>query len=193
LNWLLVEAGVVTAIQAQHANLALLPTPPRQLHRRMLVAIAQFPCDVLFVHRDAERELPVTRQREIQDAVKQAEGDGVIPPVVCVIPVRMQEAWLLSDEPAIRKASGNPNGRMPLALPRISNIEDISNPKDTLHDLLKQASGLHGRDLAKFYPHRYAFRVAELTSDFSSLRTLSAFRGLEADIHTIVGQLGWTQ
>jgi hypothetical protein len=42
-------------------------------------------------------------------------------PVVCVVPVRMMEAWLLIDEMAIRRVAGNPNGRIPIELPVLNN------------------------------------------------------------------------
>jgi len=44
------------------------------------------------------------RVREIREAVTH--------PHVALVPVRMTEAWFLHDEEAIRRASGNPNGRV---------------------------------------------------------------------------------
>jgi predicted ATPase len=84
----------------------------------------------LFVHRDAERELLEKRVAEIHSVVSEAAQTKLVPPVVCVIPVRMQEAWFLFDESALRRAAGNPNGKQPLtksgkppALPgRLSNV-----------------------------------------------------------------------
>jgi hypothetical protein len=75
-------------------------TPSRKLEERLQDAIKLFPCDVLFIHRDAEREPPEKRRREIDMAIA-ALGNSVsywVP----VIPVRMTEAWLLIDEKAIR-------------------------------------------------------------------------------------------
>jgi hypothetical protein len=58
-------------------------------------------------------------------------------PVVCVIPVKMTEAWLLIDEKAIREAAGNPKGRQPLNLPKPSKTEELSDPKETLKPIFR--------------------------------------------------------
>jgi hypothetical protein len=44
-------------------------TPSRKLEERLQDAIKLFPRDVLFVHRDAEREPPEKRRREIDMAI----------------------------------------------------------------------------------------------------------------------------
>ena len=49
---------------------------------------------------------------------------------VLVIPVRMTEAWLLIDELALRRAAGNPNGRNPLDLPALKDLEALPEPAD---------------------------------------------------------------
>ena len=64
-----------------------------------------------------------------------------------VIPVRTTEAWLLLDEAAIRRVAGNPRGRQPLRLPRPSQVENVSDPKETLRNALADASGKQGRRL----------------------------------------------
>jgi hypothetical protein len=108
--------------------------------------------------------------------------------VVPVVPVRMLEAWLLSDESALRTAAGNPNGRRPLELPRIQEIESLPDPKGILHDLLRQASELGSRRRRNVEVS--AIRVAERTEDFSRLRGLQAFRALEAEVLAVLQQLG---
>ena len=67
-----------------------------------------YPCDVLFIHRDADKEPHTVREKEIRNAVAEALPNELAPSAVCVIPVRMMEAWLLFDEPALRKAADNP-------------------------------------------------------------------------------------
>ena len=94
------------------------------------------------------------------------------------------EAWLLFDAAAIRRAAGNPNGDTPLDLPELSRVEGLPNPKDILHTLLREASGLRGRRLKNLrVPVR---RVADLIEDFAPLRRLSAFQRLEQDVHAFV-------
>jgi len=105
----------------------------------------------------------------------------------------MTEAWLLSDLRAVRRAAGNPNGRKELSVPDIRNLEDLPNPKDDLHRLLREASELKGRRLKDFSVKAAACRVSEYIEDFASLRTLPAFARLDEDIVQTIGSHGWAQ
>lgn len=134
--------------------------------------------DLLFVHRDAEKEPSKVRVREV---VAAAETCNVGVPVVPVVPVRMTEAWLLIDEQAIRRASENPNGRMELKLPAPAKLEGLPDAKEVLFDLLRTASGRSGhRGLTSKDLGKMRHRVAELTSDWAPLRKLPSFRAFEA-------------
>ncbi len=143
--WLLREHFGRIPIQSEFADLRRLPNPPRELFERIAKSVELYPCDLLFVHRDAERESIESRVTEIREALERCAIDT--PPVVCVVPVRMQEAWLLIDEFALRKAAGNPRGRQRLDIPEPKKLEDLPDPKQILHDLLREASGLRGRRL----------------------------------------------
>ena len=190
LTWVLRETGGVSRIQPEWADLRRLPRPPATLKERILTAIDLFPCNLLFVHRDAEREKPDQRYREIHDAIEEAAAKGFQTPAVCVVPVRMTEAWLLFNEISIRQAAGNPNGKTPLDLPAPNQIELIPNPKRLLSDILCKASGLGGRRLKTFNVPGSQIRISDLIEDFSPLRDLRAFQRLEQDI-TILKQNGW--
>ena len=190
LTWLLRQRLPEYAIQADFAELGRLPRPPKSTIERVRAAIELYPADLLFVHRDAERETRQIRLAEILEAVAASETTDC-PPVVCVIPVRMQEAWLLFDEAAIRRAAGNPYGKQPVVLPALSSVEDKPNPKQELHEILKRASGLGSRRLNKFSPHKAAVVVSSYTDDFSPLRAVPAFRDLEADVDKAVSLAGW--
>ncbi len=95
------------------------------------------------------------------------------------------------DEIAIRHAVGNPHGQQPLKLPDRSKLEELPDPKQKLYDLLKEASGLSGRRLAKLQVNFCAQRVPEFTPSFTSLRQLSAFQRLESELETIIREQGW--
>lgn len=185
LTWALREKGEVSRIQAEWADLRRLPQPPQTLHDRILNAVNLFPCDLLFVHRDAEKEDPNHRYEEICSALHEATQRGFQTPAVCVVPVQMTEAWLIFDEPAIRLAAGNPNGKNPLKVPDLSIIEQIPDPKEILFRILLEASGLKGRRLKKFNMAESRIRITELVSDFAPLRKFNAFQRLEEDISTL--------
>lgn len=192
LTWLLREHQVECAIQSTWADLRRLPKPPKTLLPRIIKGLDLYPCDLLFIHRDAEKEPHKKRVAEIQEAVEEAIKESVVVPLtVCVIPVRMQEAWLLFNEIAIRNAAGNPRGHQPLQLPLIATLEQLPNPKEILHKLLCEASGLTGRRLKQYSVHERVHRVAELINDFSPLRVLPAFQALEAEIAQVIQEQGW--
>jgi hypothetical protein len=192
LTWTLQEQGVLAAIQPEWADLGRLRDPPRGLVDRILASLELYPCDLLFVHRDAESVQFETRKKEIERALLEAAAPPtVLPPAVCVVPVRMQEAWLLIDERAIRTAAGNPRGTQEITLPPIGQIEGLPYPKDVLHESLRAASGLSPRRRKKFDVRAAARRVTEITTDFSKLRQLSAFRALEVEVRELVQQQHW--
>ena len=131
--------------------------------------------DVVFVHRDAERE-------SLED--RRAEIPLVLDRQVSVVPVRMTEAWLLIDERSIRAAASNPNGVIPLPMPKSRDLEGLPDPKDILRDLLVRASESSGRRLEKYKADlaRRCHLVAEEIESFAPLRGLPAFRAFEADL-----------
>lgn len=191
LNWILREQGLASAIESDWADLRRVNPRPGTFPDRIRHALDLYPCDLLFVHRDAERARPEHRRAEIQEALNVASDLITLPPVVCVIPIRMMESWLLFDEQAIRRAAGNPTGKVKLALPRKAEIEQIPDPKATLHEILRAASGLHGRRLRKFSTLGSARRVADLLDDFSPLRGLSAFDALKEEVQGLIKAKGW--
>jgi hypothetical protein len=191
LNWTLRELTVNRAIQALWADLWRLPVRPATLAERIEKSVELYPCDLLFVHRDGDREALTFRVDEITRALEVARARGTALPVVCVVPVRTQEAWLLLDEMAIRRAVGNPNGSQELILPRFNRIESLPQPKETLYELLRSASEFGPRRLRSFRPSTFAPRVSEHVRDFGPLRTLSAFNFLERELTALVRAQGW--
>jgi len=193
LTWLLRECGVHRAIQSEWADLRRLPRPPKTMTERIRRCVELFPCDLLFVHRDAEREPHAKRVSEIKEAFIEVSKSCSIPPAICVVPVRMQEAWLLFDEKALRQAAGNPNGLVRLKLPPISHLESLPNPKGDLYDLIRRASELSGRRLKKLNLSALVRLVSDWIDDFSPLRMLTAFASLEVDIRDVVSKHNWTE
>jgi len=190
LTWLLREQGVERPIQPEWADLRRLHRPPKDLSERIECALSLYPCDLLFVHRDAERQSHESRMSEIRHALE-AVTESDPRTVVCVVPVRMTEAWLLSDEVALRRAAGNPNGQQGLDLPPIAELERLADPKARLYTLLRKASGLKGRRRRQFPDSTRAQRITAFMHDFAPLRHLPAFRALEGDVQRVVDQRGW--
>lgn len=147
------------------------------LSKRVRQALIYYPCNLLFVHRDAEKIDYELRVKEIDRELVNLKNT-----YVAIVPVRMTEAWLLSSESAIREAANNPNGKENLGLPPSNKWDKIPDPKAVLFDALKTATGLSGRRLEKFHIDSARQRVAQLTSDFSGLACLPAFQKLCQDI-----------
>jgi hypothetical protein len=192
LTWLLLQLKVSLPIQPQWADVGRLRRPPRRLPEKIEASIDLFPCELLFVHRDAETMPRDERAEEIRQALREARLPSH-PPAVCVVPVRMTEAWLLFDEPALRRAAGNPNGRGTLPLPRRQDVESLPDPKKLLADIQAAAVGDRPRRRALAPVAEYTRRVADFTSDFSPLRALPAFSVLVEETMTVVREHGWDQ
>ena len=190
ITWMLRQYVVECAIQAQWADLGRLPRPPQGLVERITSSVELYPCDLLCVHRDAEGFARDVRAKEIRSALQHVSVEPRVP-AVCVVPVRMQEAWLLFDELALRRAAGNPNGRESLDLPRIHELEGLPDPKQILSELLRVASGLHGRRRSRLPAAERVSRLAVLIDDFSPLRALPAFSALEEEVVEFVHTHGW--
>lgn len=192
LTWLLQAHLVDCAIQHEWADLRRVPKSLKDtFSKRIKLAVELYPCELLFVHRDAEKEPRQKRVDEIRKA-KQEAGESVAVPTVCVVPVRMTEAWLLFDEAALRKAAANPNGKQPLQLPDITKLEDKPDPKQLLYKLLGEASGLGSHRRKKLRVEELVHRVAEFIDDFTSLRAMPAFQALENELKQVINEQGWS-
>lgn len=179
-------APLIELLFSAHTELAYqvncaegLPPLANGLKARINSALELFPCDFLFVHRDAEGVEATVRQQEIETSWLDSKKTAVL---ICVVPVRMTEAWLVANEKPIRLAVGNPNGTESLGLPAVKNIESLPDPKKTLFAALKAASGKNASRKRRFNPHQFRHRVSELTDDLAPLRKLRSFRHLEAQV-----------
>ncbi len=188
LEWLLRQVGVERPISIEWSELRHLRVVPKSLKEKIEKTLELYPCELLFVHKDAERDLPASKLKEVETAISKIVGLS-LPPFVCLVPVRMQEAWLLFDEDAVRRAAGNPNGRMPLSLPPLKRIESLPDPKDVLYNLLRTASGQSGRRLRQLNVRHGANQVSQFIDDFSALRIVPAFKKLETDLRLTIEAL----
>jgi hypothetical protein len=139
---LFLERGFIVRLSAP--DFGRLERTPKDVRSRISAGLALLGdgADVVVVHRDADGIGPNARRTEIETAVQEVGQEFALVPV---IPIRMTEAWLLLDEPAIRQVAGNPNGRMTLGLPTLREVERIADPKTYLRDCLLTASGAAGR------------------------------------------------
>lgn len=190
LRWLFSSVGYSGPLDLDWADLGRHPKPLRRLPERIHTAVELYPCEILFIHRDAETATHRVRKQELATAIQKASLDEPTP-AVFVVPVRMTEAWLLFDEPALRFAAGRPSGRHALNMPKLQNLEGLADPKSALHRLLVEASGTTGRRRRRFPVHERVHRMAALIEDFTPLRALSAFGELEHDLRDELSKQGW--
>jgi len=183
ISWVAREAGIESDLEVRWADLSGLPKRPVSLPEKIRIANEFFPCDLLIVHRDADN----AGREERLDEIARAIGPLLLTiPHVCLVPIRMSEAWLLFNEQAIRSAAGNPYSRCQLHLPSIREAERMADPKHTLFEQLRVASELTGRRLLKFDRNRARAQVAEYIDDFAPLRGFVAFRAFEEDIRAVL-------
>ncbi len=192
LTWLLHQLLPNCPVQSRWADLRRLPNCPRKLCDRIRTTADLYgPCDLLFVHRDAETASMDQRRGEIHDAIRRAWPDGNPLPAIAVIPVRMMEAWLLFNETAIRQAAGNPNGTVILSMPRLIDVEDIPDPKDVLHNLVLAATDLPMRRRKRFDVNKAVPLIPKYIDDFSPLKNLLAFSSLENQVVQTITDRRW--
>ncbi len=186
IRWALSELGVRVEL-GQWADLRHATPRPLTLADRARTALDLYPAELLFVHRDAETSALAHRVAEFRSALHDVAAQHV-----AIVPIRMTEAWLLHDASAIRRASGNPHGTVALSLPTPARVEADVDPKATLESALLAASELAGRRRqrrrAEFPQMRR--RTAELISDFSPLKTTTAFGAFLADLESALANLG---
>jgi hypothetical protein len=185
ITWSIKQCKAVPVVE-QWVDFGRIPRRPDPA-QRLRTASDLYPCEVLFIHRDAEAQAPELRRQEIAEALR---GSSI--PHIPVIPVRMTEAWLLAHETAIRSAAGNPNGAESLNLPDVRRLENLPDPKRVLYDALKAASGLNSRRRSRLPVDRLVQFIPNYIDGYSRLIVLSAFRMLQADIRALFanGNLG---
>ncbi|MFN8345323.1 MAG: hypothetical protein U0X91_09975 [Spirosomataceae bacterium] len=187
IQWLLDDLFPQLPFLGTYGDLRILPHPPGASDVRNRIERAQeyYPFDILFYHRDAEsvdEKIISQRIQEIHQEITE-ERKKVI---VCVVPIKMMETWLLIDREAIKKAAGNRNYNVPIELPSLQKLEKVQDPKALLHEILKQVSGRKSRNLKSFNVHAAVHLVGEYIEDYSPLRNLKAFKQLETDVKIAV-------
>lgn len=187
IRWALTQHFPKLPADGQLADFGRLHHPPKSLKDKYCKAKEIYPADIYFIHRDAETNDTDSIQLRTEQIYKEI-GQDAVRTVICIIPIKMMETWLMIDAEAIKKAAGNRSYKEPILLPAISKLEKENQPKVTLHKLLKDASGLKGRNLDKFNPHKAVHLLAEYTDDYSPLRKLAAFKAFEESLVGIVTQ-----
>jgi hypothetical protein len=71
-------------------------------------------------------------------------------------------------------------------MPAFGQLEDL-DAKQTLHPLLRNASGKTGRRLKRFRVERAVYRLAELIEDYSPLKRLPAFGAFRDRLNEALG------
>lgn len=188
IEWLLTQ-HCRDGFGGEWANPGALQDRSRDLNVRFAQVAMAYQCDLAFVHRDTDTFSYSDRHTEISDALSLS---GYSSPAVCVIPVRMTEAWFLFDEQAIRRAAGNLNSRARLNLPSHAEAQRRADPKSLLEEALVTASELSGRKLEQFRRDigRRKRLVSTHINDYSELRAHESFRSLESELVAILRLLG---
>ena len=92
IDWLLHDISALVA-DGHWVDFRSFRSPPQSLSDRVSVALRLYPCDVLFIHRDAERADLAARREEIEAALRAA---NCTTPHVCLIPVRDDRSLVLA-------------------------------------------------------------------------------------------------
>ncbi len=186
----LCERAGATEVEGTAPDLGRLPDPPgKRVIDQVRAVLALVPqVQIVFIHRDADQRIDTRARHEIEAAITKLDA-GLHH--VAVVPIQELEAWLLTNEYAIREMAMNPRGTAPLGLPSISQIERAASPKELLQEALVAACKLSGRRLAKFeqdFPRHRGTLLERLDID-GEVRRLSAWQRLVRDTTTTVQAL----
>lgn len=186
IKWSLDDLYPQLTCEGSFADFRIIPNPPKGISEKVMKARLYYPYNILFIHRDAESttnsRMIDQRRQEIRDQLDEADRGKTI----CVVPIKMMETWLLINEEAIKKAAGNRNYNGNIDLPLLRNLERENQPKERLHSLLKNASGVKNRRLKNFNVDQRIHLVADYIEDFSPLRNLVAFQAFENELKKVV-------
>lgn len=189
LEALCVRAGASEAMGDAPDLSRFNPRPGREIQNKARAALrVAGDLDLLFVHEDADARDPEEVRQRIRERIRGIDG---CPPHVCVVPVQELEAWLLTDEAAIRAVAGNRRGRQQLDLPATNRIETIRQPKEHLETVLAHASGEVGSRLQRIkarFPELRAMLLQRLDID-GAVNKLPAWKRLVADVGAAVASL----
>ena len=180
IDWLFSHLQPDLPVSGVWSNPYQFPRRPQGLSEKIFYSLDYFPCELLFVHRDSDNETPEKRTTEIKEAFSKLTVSD--PPHICIIPVRMLEAWFLFDEVAIRNVAENPNGSQRISLPKLSQIETQSDPKSMLRIFMQTASGKQGRRRANFATSKAIVLLSQTIDDYSPLLNVPSFNRLKTDI-----------
>jgi hypothetical protein len=186
IKWSLDDLYPQLICEGSFADFRIISNPPKGISEKVMKARLYYPYNILFIHRDAESttnsRIIDQRRQEIRDQLDEADREKTI----CVVPIKMMETWLLINEQAIKKAAGNRNYNGNIDLPLLRNLERENQPKERLHGLLKNASGVKNRRLKNFNVDQRIHLVADYIEDFSPLRNLVAFQAFETELKNVV-------
>lgn len=184
IDWLIART-TEEPFRGQWADPRALRAPGRALDAKIPAVLEEFPCDVLFVHRDADGPDYEPRVQEIATAIEAVGGHTHVK----VIPVTMQEAWFLFDEGAIRRAAGRPSGKEDLELPGLAETEGVADPKAALQKAIRSAAAKTGRRRRRMSVAAAANRVADLILDYGPLLQLPAFARLRDEVEAALSEI----
>ena len=144
----------------------------------------------LIIHCDADDDNPI---RAIQERfepgiqkITQIQGeycDKIIP----IIPIYMSEAWMFADQQRLIENLGTELSAKQLNLPSLAQIEQITNPKQNLIDIINRvyASRRNPPDIGEFYG------PLGNTISLGMLKSLSAYQAFYQDLLGVLQELGF--
>jgi hypothetical protein len=144
--------------------------------------------DLIFVHRDSDSRDASARHDEIALAAREL---GCESKVIAVVPIQETEAWLLTDEAAIRAVVGRPSGRNPLGLPAVRDIEKTSDPKSRLEDACRIAcekTGVRLKRESREFP-RYRTNLLQRLDIDGPVNELSSWRKFVHDLNAAASRV----
>ncbi|WP_306590808.1 hypothetical protein [Geothrix sp. 21YS21S-4] len=142
--------------------------------------------DFLVIHRDADAAGASSRLMEMEQATACSVPSI---PWVPAIPVKMTEAWLLTDRAAIFKAIGCRRSDKKITFCPNKRIEGLADPKDYLFQKIYEIADLPYRRRKDLNVNLVRRRIGDFISDSPELRLLPSFRVFEGRLKKVLHDL----
>jgi hypothetical protein len=189
-----IEAFVAQGITAEVTEVQRLTVPDGAAGRaeRILAGAKneQGAFHILFIHADADADEQRAWHERVDPGRNAVLADlGTAQrAVVGIVPVRMTEAWALSDGDALREVLSTKRSDDELGLPAAAGqLEGLADPKAVLDAVVAAAHTVRRRRRVESGA-AYLDRLAEMIR-LDELRRLDAFKRFESDVHGALDHL----
>lgn len=176
----LVLANIDGPVRPIVPNFSILRPQPKTLSEKLHAVISLYSgIDIIIIHRDADNVGYEARRAEIDHVISHTR---ILWPYVPLIPVRMTEAWLLTDFNAIHNAIGFGKSKNEIEFLSLRKVEGLADPKAYLLNKIKEIANLPKRRERDLNVYMVRKKIGVHLTNLENLNRLSSFVSFKGDL-----------